>query len=262
MKASNGAKRGSNDAHEGLVASARRSLRGFGGAQPPAGTTPDEELLKVDREWARAATTRDLEQIVSYWTDDAVIYTPARLRSRARKRSASTWGRASRSPALPSPGHPPGPRCRSRVTLGTRSAPTRSPSRVRRVERPRWRAVTSRSGGRDTTGAGAVSSTPGTPLRRPRPRSSRKSATPSVLEERLAEDGLPPEGSKEAVKGEAGDDQQRGQGTRAYHADRSRVRGASRRPKKTNSATAMESRPPRTRVSTDAMAGGRQGPTR
>lgn len=46
------------------------------GAQAPAGTTPDEELLKVDREWARAATTRDLEQIASYWTDDAVIYTP------------------------------------------------------------------------------------------------------------------------------------------------------------------------------------------
>jgi uncharacterized protein (TIGR02246 family) len=35
-----------------------------------------EELMKVDREWAQAAATRDLERIVSYWTDDAVIYTP------------------------------------------------------------------------------------------------------------------------------------------------------------------------------------------
>jgi uncharacterized protein (TIGR02246 family) len=49
---------------------------GSASAEPPARTAPHEELLKVDREWARTAATRDLEQIVSYWTDDAVIYTP------------------------------------------------------------------------------------------------------------------------------------------------------------------------------------------
>jgi uncharacterized protein (TIGR02246 family) len=45
-------------------------------AQHAGHADPHEELLKVDREWAQAAATRDLERIVSYWTDDAVIYTP------------------------------------------------------------------------------------------------------------------------------------------------------------------------------------------
>ena len=45
-------------------------------AQHSGQVNPREELLKVDREWAQVAATRDLERIVSYWTDDAVIYTP------------------------------------------------------------------------------------------------------------------------------------------------------------------------------------------
>ena len=33
-------------------------------------------LLKTDTEWAEAAGTKDVERIVSFWTDDAVIYPP------------------------------------------------------------------------------------------------------------------------------------------------------------------------------------------
>jgi ketosteroid isomerase-like protein len=33
-------------------------------------------LLKTDTEWAAAAGTTDVERIVSFWTDDAVIYAP------------------------------------------------------------------------------------------------------------------------------------------------------------------------------------------
>jgi ketosteroid isomerase-like protein len=33
-------------------------------------------LLKTDTEWAAAAGTTDVERIVSFWTDDAVIYPP------------------------------------------------------------------------------------------------------------------------------------------------------------------------------------------
>jgi ketosteroid isomerase-like protein len=33
-------------------------------------------LLKTDTEWAEAAGTTDVERIVSFWTDDAVIYPP------------------------------------------------------------------------------------------------------------------------------------------------------------------------------------------
>ena len=45
-------------------------------AQPLGDAAAREELLKTDREWAQAAATRDVERIVSYWTDDAVIYSP------------------------------------------------------------------------------------------------------------------------------------------------------------------------------------------
>ncbi len=33
-------------------------------------------LLKADIEWAEAAGTKDLERIVSFWTEDAVVYPP------------------------------------------------------------------------------------------------------------------------------------------------------------------------------------------
>lgn len=46
------------------------------GAQPAGNAAAREALLKTDREWAQAAATRDLERIVAYWTDDAVIYSP------------------------------------------------------------------------------------------------------------------------------------------------------------------------------------------
>lgn len=48
---------------------------GFAGA---AGGKQDEEaLLRVDREWAAAASEgKDLERILSYWSDDATVYPP------------------------------------------------------------------------------------------------------------------------------------------------------------------------------------------
>ena len=46
-------------------------------ASPPAGgAAARDALLQTDRDWARTAGTRDVEQIVAYWTDDAVIYAP------------------------------------------------------------------------------------------------------------------------------------------------------------------------------------------
>jgi len=39
--------------------------------------TAQRELLRRDSEWAEtAAAGKDLEKIVSYWTDDALLYTP------------------------------------------------------------------------------------------------------------------------------------------------------------------------------------------
>ena len=50
-------------------------------AQPAAGSAARDELLKTDREWAQAAATTDIERIVAYWTDDAVIYAGASPRA-------------------------------------------------------------------------------------------------------------------------------------------------------------------------------------
>jgi ketosteroid isomerase-like protein len=35
-----------------------------------------DSLLKTDIEWSQSAASRDVERIVSFWTDDAVIYSP------------------------------------------------------------------------------------------------------------------------------------------------------------------------------------------
>jgi len=45
-------------------------------AQQTGNSDAREGLLKTDKEWAQAAGTKDLERIVSYWTDDAVILSP------------------------------------------------------------------------------------------------------------------------------------------------------------------------------------------
>lgn len=44
------------------------------GAQSAAG--PREALLQTDKDWAVAAGSGDVERIVAYWTDDAVISAP------------------------------------------------------------------------------------------------------------------------------------------------------------------------------------------
>jgi uncharacterized protein (TIGR02246 family) len=45
-------------------------------AQPAGDAASREALLKTDKEWAQAAATGDVEKIVGYWTEDAVIYSP------------------------------------------------------------------------------------------------------------------------------------------------------------------------------------------
>ena len=34
------------------------------------------ELLRTDKEWAAAVASRDVDKIVSYWTDDAIVLAP------------------------------------------------------------------------------------------------------------------------------------------------------------------------------------------
>lgn len=45
-------------------------------AQPQE--SADSELLRADREWAKAAAAGDMEAVFSYWADDAEIYAPGR----------------------------------------------------------------------------------------------------------------------------------------------------------------------------------------
>lgn len=60
----------------GLVAAVCLLSAGPVSAQAAKGEVGRAALLKTDAEWVAAASTRDLERIVSYWTDDAVIYPP------------------------------------------------------------------------------------------------------------------------------------------------------------------------------------------
>ncbi|MGD2136148.1 MAG: DUF4440 domain-containing protein [Gemmatimonadales bacterium] len=47
------------------------------GCAPPVDVNAEREaLLAADRAWAEAAASRDVERIVSYWTDDARLYNP------------------------------------------------------------------------------------------------------------------------------------------------------------------------------------------
>jgi uncharacterized protein (TIGR02246 family) len=56
------------------------AIAGVFGAFGCASTSPAgdaaAEILKIDAEWSRAAQSRDLERIVSYWAEDAVVYPP------------------------------------------------------------------------------------------------------------------------------------------------------------------------------------------
>jgi ketosteroid isomerase-like protein len=45
-------------------------------AQSSTSAAARAALLKTDTEWAETAATTDVERIVSFWTDDAVIYPP------------------------------------------------------------------------------------------------------------------------------------------------------------------------------------------
>ena len=35
-----------------------------------------EKLMKVSREWSQSASHRDIEKTLSYWADDAIVYSP------------------------------------------------------------------------------------------------------------------------------------------------------------------------------------------
>ena len=44
-----------------------------------SGNSPTDiqsEILRLDAEWARAAQGRDIDQVVSYWADDAIVFPP------------------------------------------------------------------------------------------------------------------------------------------------------------------------------------------
>jgi len=38
-----------------------------------------EKLMQVSREWSRSASSRNLEKTLSYWADDAVVFSPDHL---------------------------------------------------------------------------------------------------------------------------------------------------------------------------------------
>lgn len=52
--------------------------RSGSGTDVPRAEDPRTGLMRTSREWARALSTRDVDQIVSYWSEDAVVLPPDR----------------------------------------------------------------------------------------------------------------------------------------------------------------------------------------
>ena len=44
-----------------------------------AGSQADarSEILRIDAEWSRAAQSRDVDRVLSFWADDAIVFPPA-----------------------------------------------------------------------------------------------------------------------------------------------------------------------------------------
>jgi uncharacterized protein (TIGR02246 family) len=51
-------------------------LDSIGCASGNSQTDIQSEILRLDAEWARAAQGRDIDQVVSYWADDAIVFPP------------------------------------------------------------------------------------------------------------------------------------------------------------------------------------------
>jgi uncharacterized protein (TIGR02246 family) len=51
-------------------------LAGMGCASANAPADAASEVLRVDAEWSQAAQARDLDRILSYWAQDAIVYPP------------------------------------------------------------------------------------------------------------------------------------------------------------------------------------------
>jgi uncharacterized protein (TIGR02246 family) len=51
-------------------------LAGMGCASANAPADAASEILRVDSEWSRASQSRDLDRILSYWAEDAIVYPP------------------------------------------------------------------------------------------------------------------------------------------------------------------------------------------
>jgi ketosteroid isomerase-like protein len=148
------------------VACARVSLGSTGECPALRPGQCSRRVMKVDREWAQAAATRDLERIVSYWTDDAVIYTPGEAAVAGKEAIRKYVGASLALPGFAISWTPTGAEVSKSGDLGYTIGTNAITLPVARVEALPSKAATSRSGGRSRMGGGAVSSTPGTPLRR------------------------------------------------------------------------------------------------
>jgi len=133
-------------------------------------------LLQRDAEWAAAASEgRDLELVLSFWTDDAVVLALVSRLSSARMRCVNTCRAAWKSPGSGSPGHPPTSPSHRMETSRTFSAEMKS-RRTPRTARPvLLRVEQSRSGVEKPMANGVVPWTYGMRTRPPNAGASRAS---------------------------------------------------------------------------------------
>lgn len=59
-----------------------------------------QKLMQLSREWAKDASTNDVEKVLSYWTQDAVIMSPGQPALRGGEAIGQMLGETSKIPAF------------------------------------------------------------------------------------------------------------------------------------------------------------------
>jgi ketosteroid isomerase-like protein len=66
-----------------------------------SGTQPDEQLLRdLDARWAKAAATKDVEQIIAFYSDDAIVLPPNATTAATKEAVRNIWKDMFASPGL------------------------------------------------------------------------------------------------------------------------------------------------------------------
>ena len=70
-------------------------------SEKPSGTQPVEQLLRdLDAKWAKAAATKDVEQTIAFYSDDAIVFPPNATSAATKEAIRNGWKEMFASPGF------------------------------------------------------------------------------------------------------------------------------------------------------------------